>query len=151
MDLAVEMSLVIRPAIAADLKMSVELLSEAGLPTADLDANSLALIAERNETFCGAIGLEAYGEIALLRSLVVARGARGGGVGPALVTALETQCHVAGVNELWLLTIDADGFFFRLGYQTRDRADAPESIRNTREFSGLCPDDAVLMSKSLLI
>jgi len=55
-----------------------------------------------------------------------------------------------GVDELWLLTIDADAFFVSLGYETRERSEAPEAIRNTEEFSGLCPEDAVLMSKQLL-
>jgi amino-acid N-acetyltransferase len=97
----------------------------------------------------GVIGLESFENLGLLRSLVVSRAARGSGIGAALVAALEAVCRELGVRELWLLTIDADAFFAKLGYVTRSRDAAPEAIRNTAEFSGLCPGDAVLMSKEL--
>ena len=141
------MTLTIRPATRLDLAATVELLDKAGLPVSDLSADRLALVAEKNDLFQGVIGLESFGDTALLRSLVVSADARGTGIGPALVTALEVACIADGVTELWLLTIDADGFFAKLGYETRDRKEAPEAIRSTEEFQGLCPGDAVLMSK----
>ena len=142
------MNLTIRAALPADLNAAVELLQGAGLPVEDMSAERLALIAEIDGVIQGVIGLGRFGEIALLRSLAVATGVRGAGIGPALVTALETACLTDGVGELWLLTIDADGFFLKLGYETRGRSEAPEVIRNTEEFSALCPGDAVLMSKN---
>ena len=84
-----------------------------------------------------------------MRSLVVSRAARGSGVGAALVAALEAACWDRGIQELWLLTIDADSFFEKLGYAVRSRVVAPDAIRDTEEFSTLCPGDAVLMSKAL--
>ncbi len=143
------MTLGIRPATPADLNAAIELLQGSGLPVEDLSAERLALIAEIDQIFQGVIGVELFGETALLRSLAVASGARGAGIGAALVTALEAACMTDGVDELWLLTIDADAFFVRLGYETRERSEAPEAIRNTEEFRGLCPGDAVLMSKNL--
>lgn len=143
------MTLMIRPATILDLERATNLLTAAGLPIADLNVEILALVAEKNEIFQGVIGLEVFGEIALLRSLVVSVDARGAGIGPALVTALETACMADGIRELWLLTIDADGFFAKLGYIPRVRSEAPDAIRNTEEFSGLCPGDAVIMSKYL--
>ena len=143
------MTLQIRPAVASDLAVAIRLLDAAGLPTGDLKAEMLALTAECSGEVRGLIGLECFGRVALLRSLVISERARGEGVGRHLVTALEGECGGRGVADLWLLTIDADGFFARLGYAPRDRADAPAAIQSTAEFSGLCPDDAVLMSKSL--
>ena len=143
------MTLTIRPATATDLGAAIALLESAGLPVADLSPEKLALVAEKSNSYQGVIGVEAFGRIALLRSLAVSQKARGAGIGPALVTALETTCLADGISELWLLTIDADSFFAKLGYVTRDRADAPGAIRQTEEFSGLCPSDAVLMSKNL--
>ncbi len=143
------MTLTIRPATAMDLEATFELLENAGLPVSDLSAEMLTLVAEKNNNFQGVIGIEAFEDIALLRSLVVSADARGAGIGPALVTALEVSSRADGVVELWLLTIDADRFFAKLGYETRDRADVPDAIRNTAEFSSLCPGDAVLMSKRL--
>ena len=143
------MTLTIRPAQAADLNPAKKLLKSAGLPTADLAAGQLALTAEKNKDIQGLIGVQAFGERALLRSLVVVPAARGSGIGVALVTALETACACDGVTEMWLLTVDADAFFRKLGYETRDRDDAPEPVRNTEEFSSLCPANAVLMSKRI--
>jgi len=143
------MTLTIRPAMPADLDVAIELLQSASLPVGDLSVDKLALVAEKDEKLQGVIGLESHSDCALLRSLVVSIDARGAGIGPALVTALESICQVNGVSELWLLTIDADVFFAKMGYLARDRADAPDAIRSTNEFSGLCPGDAVLMSKKL--
>ncbi len=143
------MTLTIRPAVAGDLDASIALLQDAGLPSADLTLGKIALVAEKDQLFQGVIGMESFGRTALLRSLIVSPAARGSGVGPALVTALEAACVADSVGELWLLTIEADRFFEKLGYVVRQRDDAPDSIRSTGEFSGLCPDDAVLMSKAL--
>ena len=143
------MTLAIRPASAADPAASKELLRKAGLPVADLSAERLAFVAERNGVFQGVIGVESFGTTGFLRSLVVSADARGAGVGPALVTALEVASLASAIEELWLLTIDADRFFEKLGFATRDRADAPDAIQGTEEFRGLCPGDAILMSKEL--
>ena len=143
------MTLTIRPATEKDLVAAIRLLEFAALPVADLSQEKLALVAEKNNKYQGIIGVEAFGRIALLRSLVVSPKARGAGIGPALVAALETDCFADGIDEVWLLTIDAGSFFANLGYVIRDRADAPGAIGQTPEFSGLCPSDAVLMSKNL--
>ncbi len=139
----------IRPATAHDLPAAIDLLRSAGLPVEDLTAGHLALAATDEGGVLGLIGLERFGKLGLLRSLVVAPRSRGEGIGRLLVDALEKAAHGEGVSELWLLTIDADSFFANLGYEARDRADAPAAIRGSREFSSLCPGDAVLMSKSL--
>ena len=143
------MTVQIRPSRADDLEFAHALLTQAGLPVDDLEAEKLAFTAECDEAIQGVIGIESFGDTALLRSLVIAEPARGKGVGQLLVSALEVASAETGVTEMWLLTIDADGWFSRLGYKVRDRAGAPSSIRKTREFSGLCPGDAVLMSKKL--
>lgn len=143
------MTATIRPATSADLDAVIKLLRDVNLPVEDLSAERLALAAETEGGLCGGIGLESFGDHALLRSLVVSKEVRGQGIGPALVSALESSCIADGITELWLLTIDADEFFLKQGYVVRSREGAPDSIRNTEEFSSLCPGDAVLMSKNL--
>lgn len=95
------------------------------------------------------IGLEEYANCGLLRSLIVDTSCRGSGVGARLVAALEARTSRRGLQSLWLLTIDADQFFARLGYTEMPRYEAPQSIQSSAEFSSLCPDDAVLMCKHL--
>ena len=144
-------NLEIRPATHSDIGTAKRLLEAAGLPIDDIDGKDPAtfLAATVGETPVGIIGLEQFDGVGLLRSLIVEPSFRGAGLGRVLVAALESHAGSRGVGELWLLTIDADQWFARLDYVTRDREDAPDAIRSTEEFSGLCPDDAVLMSKRL--
>ena len=142
----------IRGAASKDWQAIHDLLIAAGLPTEDLGPDRLSeflVASDADDDLVAAIGLEQFGEIGLLRSLVVSETARAGGAGRRLVAALEEHARSLGESELWLLTIDADGYFAKLGYMVRERTDAPAEIRETREFSGLCPGDAALMSKKL--
>ena len=141
--------MIVRPPQAADFEPVRALLDGAGLPTADLVVTHIAFVADEGGAPVGAIGLEHFGDCGLLRSLVVAPSARSGGIGRKLVAALEQHAQALGETELWLLTIDADGYFAGHGYALRRRDEAPASIRKTAEFSGLCPGHAVLMSKRL--
>jgi len=140
---------VLRVAVDSDLTLARKLLAEAGLPTADLTIDRLALIAEKEGVVAGLIGLEQFKNAGLLRSLVIAENFRSAGLGGRLVGALEQLALEKNISELWLLTIDADKWFASLGYLTQSRDSAPPAIRSTEEFSSLCPGDAVLMKKSL--
>ncbi|CAG0968732.1 partial amino-acid N-acetyltransferase, partial [Anaerolineae bacterium] len=54
-----------------------------------------------------------------------------------------------GVKSLYLLTMTAEAFFLRRGYARLLRENAPEAIRNTKEFSGICPLSSAFMVKNL--
>ena len=127
------------------------LLAAAGLPTADLETEHFAhFIASGPEHALEAlIGLQPYDEVALLRSLVVSPITRGKGYGGALVAEIEAYAQQLGVRELYLLTNTAEAFFTRHGYSLLDRADVPEAIRQTAEFSNLCPASAACMHKRI--
>lgn len=140
-----------REAADDDLDRVVSLVEAAGLPTADLRGApaTFVLAAPAGTDDPVAVGgLERAGDAALLRSVVVAPDARGEGVGRALVGDLESRA-AAEARDCYLLTTDAAGFFARLGYERVDRAAAPEGVRRTRQFEGLCPDAATLMRKRL--
>jgi amino-acid N-acetyltransferase len=145
----------IRKAQAKDWPAIENLLKGAGLPSDDLDANRLEHFLVALDTVStppsvsGAIGLQAFGSTGLLRSLVIDAGHRGAGIGRQLVKALEDQALAAGLTDLWLLTIDAEVFFWKLDYRIVERSKAPASIRGTREFTTLCPGSAHLMHKQL--
>ena len=143
--------IVIRPGTPADLATATDWLGSAGLPIEDLTADHMDafLLAESGDKAIGMIGLEDFGAVGLLRSLVVDPRNRSAGLGRQLVAALEAKAVAQGIRELWLLTIDADNYFRNLSYEARERDDAPTVIRDTPEFSSLCPGDAVLMSKVL--
>ena len=148
-------TIVVRDVSQSDWQDVRQLLDEAGLPVSDLGPDRLEgfLIAERSgaeqsETL-GTIGLQRFDQVGLLRSLVVSDSGRKSGLGKRLVAALEANACCAGVTDLWLLTIDAERYFENLGYKMMSRDCAPEIIRETEEFSGLCPDGAYLMHKAL--
>ena len=139
----------VRPAEFRDIPRCIEFLDSAGLPTEDVTLERIALIAAVDGNVAGLIGLEKFGDTGLLRSLVVDNRYRKSGFGRTLVGQLEKHAQEEGIQALWLLTIDADGYFERFGYERKDRDDAPPVIRATDEFAELCPDNAVLMTKTL--
>jgi amino-acid N-acetyltransferase len=136
-----------RPPLAA----AARLLAAAQLPTSDLSEQHC-----EHFFFCGPasapvglVGLELFGDVALLRSLAVAAAARSAGTGSALVRHAEDHARASGVRVLYLLTTTAEPFFARHGYARAPRDTAPEAIRATREFAGLCPASSALMFKPL--
>jgi len=143
----------IRAAQASDLGIVTAWLDGAGLPFDDLSAAhmELFLLATKAAKPVGMIGLERFADLGLLRSLLVENACRGNGLGAQLVAALEAKAQSHDIAELWLLTIDADPFFARLGFDIVERVDAPASIQATAEYSSLCPGDAVLMCKQLAV
>jgi amino-acid N-acetyltransferase len=107
------------------------------------------LVATSDPSMIGLVGLEVFSGVGLLRSLVVAPDSRAAGVGRLLVAETEAYASRLGIAELWLLTTDADRYFEALGYAARQRNEAPRAIRQTAEFSLLCPGNAILMQKTI--
>lgn len=128
-----------------------ELLAVCNLATSDLQAARFEHFfgCGREDAPSGVIGVELQGKVGLLRSLAVDEATRGRGCGRRLVAEAEQYAARNGVQSLYLLTTTAEEFFRRLGYVRIDRAAAPEAIRQTSEFSGLCPSSSAVMMKAL--
>ncbi|MBS0580365.1 MAG: GNAT family N-acetyltransferase [Proteobacteria bacterium] len=128
----------------------VRLLAENQLPTADLPVSPAHFFTARADGhLLGLVGLEPRGDGALLRSLAVARAARGLGIGTGLVRHAERAAASANLRAVYLLTTTAGEFFAALGYEPLPRSDAPTGIASTAEFSSLCPDTSAFMYKKL--
>ncbi|NYZ61869.1 arsenic resistance N-acetyltransferase ArsN2 [Luteimonas deserti] len=126
------------------------LLTAGGLPVSDLRDGAVTLFAHVDgDRLEGVVGLEIHGPSALLRSLAVAEGARGTGLGAALVAHAERHATAQGVRTVYLLTTSAAAFFARHGYRHADRGLAPAAIAATPQFAGLCPASSAFMSKVL--
>lgn len=97
----------------------------------------------------GVIGLEPYGESALLRSAVVSPTVRGTGLGERLVRALLEAARLGGTHEVILLTTTAESWFPRFGFERIRREAAPASLNASEEFRGACPATAVVMRLEL--
>lgn len=145
--LGVPLSISAKPPLSG----AVALLASAGLPTADLTAAHCEhfFFTGPADSPTGLVGLELLGDVALLRSLVVAPPRRGQGDGLALLSHAEEYAHAHGVRAVYLLTTTAEDFFARHGYRRADRESAPEAIRTTREFAGICPASSAFMYHAL--
>jgi N-acetylglutamate synthase-like GNAT family acetyltransferase len=124
-------------------------LAKASLPTADIEAPGRLFwrFEIRDEVPVGFGGLEIHGEDALLRSLLTLPPVRSRGVGSAMVAALEFEARLHGCRSVWVITTTAADFFARLGYARCGRAVVPPGIRETEEFSTLCPASADVLMK----
>ncbi len=141
----------VRASKAADFRTVKELLAAAQLPTADLDsAPGLRFwVTEDEDRIVGAIGLESFGGVGLLRSLIVAPSHRAQGIGSLLIATLEREAQIQGAQLLVLLTEAAEGYFRRHGFEIIERAYVPDEVRSSAEFQWLCPASAMCMTKSL--
>ena len=138
----------VSPADWADIK---RLLDASALSTDDLtpDVQENFLVLRDGQTLVAVIGIEGAGPAALLRSLAVSEHLRGDGVGRHMVAAAEVLARRRGVVSLYLLTTTAADYFSKLGYRNTPRETAPAGIRNTLQFSRLCPASSSFMVKSL--
>lgn len=127
----------------------VALLSECGLPVADLSPASPAQLfgVRLDGTLAAVVGLELYAPFGLLRSLAVTPACRRRGLARALTAFAESFAAAHGVESLFLLTTDAAEFFLKLGYSPLPREAAPPPIQATSQFSGLCPASSAFLSK----
>jgi amino-acid N-acetyltransferase len=131
------------------------LLETCGLPHADLDTPAVRLFGLYfDDELAAMVGIEACDQTCsqtakagLLRSLAVAPPHRGTGLGAVMTAHAERRADEFGLDELYLLTTGAAGFFRRLGYRVADRTEAPEAILATAQFAGLCPASAVMLTK----
>jgi arsenate reductase len=144
------MTLAITPASAADLAAVASLLVACDLPTEGLvDHLATAVVARDGNTVIGSAALELYGDAALLRSVAVAATHRGRGIGERIVRAAFDVARSRGVVAVYLLTTTAPEFFTGLGFRRIARADVPDAVRASAEFTRLCPDSAVPMVREL--
>ncbi|MEM6800987.1 MAG: arsenic resistance N-acetyltransferase ArsN2 [Bacteroidota bacterium] len=127
-----------------------ELLEAVELPTADL-TEKIHLYYSMGDTeapiACG--GFEQYGQIGLLRSIAIHQEVQGKGIGRLWVSQLLEEAKRMGMQELYLLTTTAAQFFTKMGFSQQQRDHVPQAIKDSEEFSSLCPSTAVLMCKKL--
>jgi amino-acid N-acetyltransferase len=140
----------IRGATSRDLDAVESLLSTSQLPLDGVKENfSNFVVAEDKGRIAGAIGLEKFGSIALLRSAVVSPDYRGSGVGRRLVERLLERAEKEGIEELFLLTTTAEKYFPRFGFARTTRSAVPSAVKASAEFQGACPDSAVVMTRRI--
>lgn len=140
----------IERATDADAPSIAALLSASGLPIDGLvDHLGTAIVARRGHETVGCAALEVYSDGALLRSVAVAPGTRGTGLGQALTGAALSLANDLGMPAVYLLTTTAERFFPRFGFSVIQRGDVPAGVRQSVEFRTACCASAIVMRKTL--
>ncbi len=123
------------------------LLRDYKLPYEDIDIHFMNyILAKKEDKIIGAIGLEIYGNLALLRSFVVEESSRNKKIGNKLLLSLLNKSIDKNIETIYLLTTTAEKYFFKNGFKIENRENLPEEIKQTKEFSCICPCSAVAMS-----
>jgi amino-acid N-acetyltransferase len=143
-------TITIEPAVSADWPAICALLEGSGLPLAGL-AEHLAhtLVVRAGSQIVGCVALEWYGRDALLRSVAVATGQRGTGLGHRLTQAALAQARQEEAQAVYLLTETAAAFFPRFGFRPVERGQVPPAVRQSVEFTTACPQSAQAMELRL--
>src|SRR6266498_1117512 len=99
-----------------DLPAIEALLTDCHLPTHGIELlTDNCLVAKLRSKIVGTVALEACGQSALLRSLAVAPDCRGHLLGRSLSARMVSHARLLGVEQLYLLTTDAERYFTALG------------------------------------
>jgi N-acetylglutamate synthase-like GNAT family acetyltransferase/SAM-dependent methyltransferase len=137
----------LRAARPDDLAIVQQLMTVCELPYEDMDGQFGAryVVAEQDGDLVGAAGVEVHGSHGLLRSVGVVPWMRGFGLGTALVRERLTWALENGITSLYLLTMTAEHYFTRHGFEVVERESAPKEIQRSSQFTDLCPSSATLM------
>ncbi len=123
-----------------------ELLTTCRLPDAEFTKHLPHFLIARTEEHLSAVaGLEYYHPAALLRSVAVYPQSRASGLAQELVRQLLDRAYAQGIRQVFLLTMTAEEFFPRFGFQAVEREHVPQAMLSSAEFQGACPASARLM------
>jgi amino-acid N-acetyltransferase len=129
---------------------AAEFLKDFDLVYTDLDQPNVRIF--RFEDSCQLVGyggLEIFGNLALLRSVAVEKEFQGKKAGRFICNWIENWAKENHISELYLLTTTARDFFAHLNYHVIQREEFPESLKQTSQFSQLCPASSICMKKIL--
>ncbi|UCH11478.1 MAG: GNAT family N-acetyltransferase [Fidelibacterota bacterium] len=140
----------IEPARDSDRSEIRNLLTAAGLEDAGLDDHlATTLLAWRGPRLVGCAALELYDGSALMRSVAVHPADQGKGLGLCLVDAMLDLARQYDINQVYLLTDTANGFFRKFGFDAIDLSHVPADVKQSSEFSMACAQSALVMKVTL--
>ncbi|MBL4632680.1 MAG: GNAT family N-acetyltransferase [Kofleriaceae bacterium] len=126
------------PATRSHLEPISALMVELGIDDRDLSEEKMRdfLALENENGLIGCVGLEVFGEDAVLRSLAVSPSQRGIGYGWMLADMTISLARFRGVRRLYLVTEKASDFFAaKHGFHIVDLSTAPHSVTKSSTFA----------------
>jgi amino-acid N-acetyltransferase len=137
-------------ATPADAEAVFRLLEDNHLPLDGLSGHlATTIVAREDGRIVGSAALEVYGEGVLLRSVAVAPALQRRGLGHELTDAAFQLARTVGAPAVYLLTTTAERYFPKFGFERIDRAQVPETVKASVEFTSACPSSATVMRKLL--
>jgi len=142
--------MIIRKAKESDINNIVSILSSNNLPSGDCQNNIKNFQVVELEDIIIAVGcLEKYATTGFLRSIAVSSMHRGCGYGYAIFNSLMKNANQSGISSVFLLTETAEQYFTNLGFTVVERENAPDIVKQTNQYRGLCPDSALVMCREI--
>lgn len=145
-------TMTIARASVEDIEGVLSLLESVHLPTAGVaDHFGNFFVARENDgRLAGAIGLERYGTLGLLRSAAVEPGLQRAGVGSKLTKLLIDFAKAEGLTELVLFTPTAGDFFARFGFAAANRENYRAQLEASAQWGDCsCRNSAEFMRLGL--
>jgi len=109
------------------------------------DQFSNYFILQLNTEIIGVIGLEIYGDCALIRSFAILPEFQKKGLGTILFQQILEYAQEKKIKNLYALTETAKNFFEKNGFGVVDRKNAPLEIQQSKEFTTACPKSAIFL------
>jgi N-acetylglutamate synthase-like GNAT family acetyltransferase len=135
---------------SSDIEEMKSVLKSYQLPTEDIDfKKSTFWIIRDGKQIIACVGLEQYKPFGLVRSLGVNKEYRNLGLAIQLHNEVLQYARSWGMHSLYLLTTTADKFFEKQGWIFYARTAVPEVLKQTAEFTNICPNSAVCMKYDL--
>lgn len=136
----------LRRATQTDFPKIARFLTENELPTNGVQKfiENFVIAADDSDSWIGVAGLEVYGKSGLMRSVAVDRQFRGLHHGRTLVNAVLNDAGAKGIENVYLLTDSAEGYFKRLGFEVVKREDVDEEVKESPEFTEICETATVM-------
>ena len=145
--------MIIDSAVAGDLEAVESLLLTCGLPLDGVRDHFGEFLVARAPTatgvhvVIGCAALERYGATCVFRSLAVAPGHRGLGLGRRLLEAALSSAAEIGCTEIFLLTRTIEQMASRQGFEKIERDQVPVAPRASLEFSINACATAIVMRR----
>ena len=129
---------ILTPALPGDAPAILDLVRAVHLPSEGIEATlEYFWVAREGEQVVGAVGLEVYDDLALLRSLAVTPARQRTGLGRALTETALSYLTTRQFRAVYLLTTTAEAFFARHGFAILARDEVPADVQRSVEFQGL--------------
>jgi amino-acid N-acetyltransferase len=124
------------------------LLKSVNLPIEEVKENfDNFFVVKKKDLIIGCAGVEIYENVGLLRSVAIEPSSQKKGIGKKLVKRLEDFVIENNIKRLYLLTESAEHFFHRLHYQKIPRDSTDSHIKESLEFTTLCPSATVMVKE----